>query len=339
MQKLYLSTFIVLLTVNFCFGQAVTITAANFNPQYGEAFITHNCDTTGILQGNLGANQIWDFTSLITTSIDTGVGVPCIGTPNCAMFPGSTIAIVNPTATMTTYLIYDATKISQNGYYASATQNATFTNPMDELHYPFTYLDSFTDAFAGTLTYTSSSVTISAQQHGTEKVICDGYGVLKLPGRIDSNVIRVHASQIYIDSTNLFSTSVIDSFQFDSYAWYEPNFHTALLTVSFAHQIGGTISSKVVTYVAKSILSVPTISNTNNTIDLYPNPATNQLYVTMQQNEYNSYSITNSLGVFVTSNEITSIQTDININMLPSGFYFITFKGKDAIQTMKFFKN
>ncbi len=338
MQKSYLTLFILLFPVNFCFGQAVTITAANFNPLYGEAFITHNCDTTGVLQGSLGANQVWDFTTLTTTSIDTGVGVPCLGTPNCAMFPGSTIAIVNPTATMTTYLIYDATKISQNGYYASATQNATFTNPMDELHYPFTYLDSFTDAFAGTLIYTSSSVTISAQQHGTEKVICDGYGMLKLPGRIAPNVIRVHASQIYIDSTNLFGTSVIDSFQFDSYAWYEPNFHTALLTVSFAHQIGGSISSKIVTYVAKSILSVPTISNANK-IDLYPNPASGQLYFTMPEHNYSSYTITNSLGAFIASNEITNIQTNINICMLPSGLYFITFKGKDTIQTMKFFKN
>ena len=120
------------------FAQAPTLTAANFNPQLNDAFITHVCDTTGVLQGPPGANVTWDFTvpGLTTTQIDTGRSVPVASTAAGAYFPTSTTAVVTPTASMTTYGIATTSKLSSTGYYQSATQNSIYSDPMDQLQYP-----------------------------------------------------------------------------------------------------------------------------------------------------------------------------------------------------------
>ena len=314
-----------------------TLTAATMNPVVYDAFTTITCDTTGVLQGPAGAAVTWDFTGLITDHTDTGYAALCSATPNCAMFPGTTIAVKALTGSTATYAIATSTKYSQNGYYFSSTQNATFSDPLDQLHYPMTYLDSFTDTYAGVITYTNG-ITIVANESGTAKVVCDGYGTLKLPTGIETNVVRTHSTQLFADSALVFGTPTVVNFLLNTYTWYTPNYHSPLMTILVSDQVGGGIHTKIVTYGKRYPLSVGSLNEVANSLELYPNPAVNNLNIHFTQANSENINITlvDLLGreVAVIADKAAQGNVDINYNTahLPRGMYIVRVQtGKETV--------
>ncbi len=292
-----------------------TLTAANFNPQIGDAFVVHNCDTTGVTEGPSGA-QTWNFSSMVTTSVDTGHAVSCLSTSHCSMFPGSTLALSAPPSHLIQFISADASKLSQVGYYQAADTNLVLSNFMDQLHYPFTYLDTFTDAYAGTLTFSLAT----AVENGTVGVFCDGYGTLMLPGGVTfDSVLRVHSAQNFTDSTNLFGTPTIENFNISTYTWYRPNFHSALLTISTVTQTGAASASyELVSYVpSKAPTAVPTVNNLTASLTLYPNPAQNELNIAFSTTSNKPMRITLT---DVTGREIAVIAAGSAQNLAPTTY-------------------
>ncbi len=258
-----------------------TLTAANFNPQIGDAFAIVNCDTAGVTPGGSGPGQNWDFTTaLVTTSLDTGNAVPCLSTPHCAMFPGTTLAVKSPQSDLIQYIKADSSRLSQVGYYQAADTNLVLsTDPMDEIRYPFTYLDSFTDSYSGTLTFSLAT----ANEIGSVHVICDAYGTLHLPGGVTfTNALRVNSTQVFTDSTDLFGTPTIDTFNINTYTWYVANYHSALLTISYVTQVGAASSSyKLVSYAPYQVQAagVPLVNGSTSSLTVYPNPVQDELNI------------------------------------------------------------
>ena len=78
--------------------------------------------------------------------------------------------------------------------------------------------------------------------------------------------------------------------------------------------------------------------NQNNILDIYPNPAKDYLFVKTDDNKKLNYTISGLSGQIFLQGEIDKFNNSININKLQQGFYIITLKNSNTIQTFKFFK-
>jgi len=79
-----------------------------------------------------------------------------------------------------------------------------------------------------------------------------------------------------------------------------------------------------------------TLAGSPNDVEIYPNPATNELTIEMIMGAYNSLTVTNSIGQQFIQQQINTAQTTVNINMLSAGIYFITLRGENGAKVVKF---
>ena len=75
-----------------------------------------------------------------------------------------------------------------------------------------------------------------------------------------------------------------------------------------------------------------------NKVLLYPNPATDELYIQTDGTTFNNCIIANVAGQQIITNNIDGATTKINIKSLPPGIYLVTLKGENGIMTSKFVK-
>lgn len=337
MHKLLLPLLLVAGSATLSFGQS-TLTAANFNPVAGDApFIIKVCDTTGVTPGASGAHTTWNFTSTLhATSTDTGRAVPCTAAAvSCSSFPGSTLALKGPGyLNVTNYVAAGSTKLSQVGYWSAADTNLVMTDPMDQIRYPFTYGTSFVDTFSGMLTLSVAH----AHHNGTISVTCDGFGTLMLPGRTDTGVLRVHSSQLFIDSTSLFGSPVLTSYTIESYDWYKAGYHSVLLTQQTVTQVGASSPTfRFVAYAAAQLTGVEDVANNIHSLELYPNPVQNELNIrftatTGEQVRVSLYDMMGREVAVVADQYATGDQRlSYNTGSLPRGLYLL--KVSSASQT------
>jgi len=132
---------------------------------------------------------------------------------------------------------------------------------------------------------------------------CSGlviYAINTLPGLAPGTVIPAHAG-IYFDDNDVVNTN----------------------TVTDIIQATGTLN----------------IHNTGkDNIQLYPNPATDELTIKTNQNTYTSLTIANTLGQLMLQQPLNTTQTTISLKTLPSGIYYISLKGENGYVVRKFVK-
>ncbi len=73
-------------------------------------------------------------------------------------------------------------------------------------------------------------------------------------------------------------------------------------------------------------------------IELFPNPANNELTVKVNNGSYNTISVINNLGQEVMKQNISGSNTKLNIKVLPAGSYYITVKGNSGVKAERFQK-
>ncbi len=73
-------------------------------------------------------------------------------------------------------------------------------------------------------------------------------------------------------------------------------------------------------------------------LDIYPNPAANELTVQCGAATYQSFTITNELGQTLITGKLTQTNTKIDLKILPPGLYYIKVKGSDGNTVRKFDK-
>jgi uncharacterized repeat protein (TIGR01451 family) len=72
-------------------------------------------------------------------------------------------------------------------------------------------------------------------------------------------------------------------------------------------------------------------------VELFPNPATDELTVKADAAVFSTLTICNSMGQALICRKC-NVQSTINVSMLPQGLYYITLKGAYGIRTLKFIK-
>ncbi len=301
---------------------------ANFNPVVGDAFSVVVCDTAGVTPGATGAGVTWNFTSLVVNHYDTGRAIVKTATAATGLYPLSNLAVRGPSffSASTTYLIVGTDKISNEGYYASSDTNLILSDPVDQIVYPFTYASTFSDSYAGILKFGP----ITSHHFGTLNVDCDAWGTLNIPSGSHANALRVHSTQLFTDSANLFGTPIVKKYNIESYDWYKAGCHAPLMTIQTATEIGATTPTyKLVVYSGAQFNGVKGVDNNMTALTLAPNPATSD--VTINFETATNYPVRISL-LNATGREVAEIgQTEVkgkqtvhfDTKAYPRGLYFV----------------
>lgn len=85
-------------------------------------------------------------------------------------------------------------------------------------------------------------------------------------------------------------------------------------------------------------LGIDKSSIKNNLVEVFPNPAYDELTIKIYPGEYNSFIITNEVGQVMLRAQLKSDQTTVNINALSSGLYYIIVSGDSGQKVLKFVK-
>jgi len=359
-----------LLPVLFILGSAAsyaqpTLTYLNVGPVLNDTFISVACNTTGVSQGAQGTGVTWNFGTLtasttLTPNQDTGSVVAVSGAPGesylstAALLLGSTAFSTSTYATVTpsgvaTYYHEDASTLSQTAVYVSTSSSSLYTTPLVQLEYPFTYSNSFNGTYAGVLSYLVGTSVDTFYEAGFDTVVADAYGTLTLPGypvpsvtATYTGVLRVHSTLTYTDSADLFGTPVVGTYLLNSYTWYMPGYHAPLLTVSTA--TGPGVNTSTVSYAAKQTANheaVPTVKDLSSTVNIYPNPASNYVYISYDNatSQKVRTSIVDVTGreVALVADESTQGITNVNYNVssLAKGIYLIKLQSATESVTKK----
>ena len=78
--------------------------------------------------------------------------------------------------------------------------------------------------------------------------------------------------------------------------------------------------------------------NSHTHFEILPNPANSELTVSIDKGVFSSYTITNTTGATVMQQNLTSLQTKVDISALQPGMYYLTVKGQSGTGTQKFIK-
>jgi len=130
----------------------------------------------------------------------------------------------------------------------------------------------------------------------------------------------------------------------NNYLWYDGD-SSANDSVHYAGNYWVTYSSgcsynsdtfKVTVYSPCNV-GINTIAAANN-IEIYPNPANDELVIIMDKDAYHSFTITNTIGQKLINQLLNTIQTNVDVRLLPAGLYYITFSGDNGNTVRKFIK-
>ena len=96
----------------------------------------------------------------------------------------------------------------------------------------------------------------------------------------------------------------------------------------------------VMTDTVENIIALTSLAAIGNSgsASIYPNPANEVLTVKMDNDAYNTLSITNTMGQHIMTLGINNVVSTVNVKALPAGMYYITLKGDSGVKVMKFEK-
>lgn len=211
MKKKLFTLLLILGFTNAAFSQ-LTLTSA-YEPSAGDIQVDVRADTTGIFQGNSGANQLWNFPTLNRLDSTNAFWMLPSNTPYASLFPTSNLALLD---TCYNYYNKQATFFEIVGYYSHG-EPVHYLNPETILTLPFTYNSTMSDNFITGFNASGDSI----YETGTETALGDGYGTINLPFGTFLNCLRIK------HTINLYDTSLTYNQGFHTtytiYEWYIPN--------------------------------------------------------------------------------------------------------------------
>ena len=181
--------------------------------------------------GPAGANQTWDFSSLVDDGqpVDVALVKNAAQTPYAQQFVGANLAIFSQDGSDEGYSYYfmDDSEFVLYGVAANSTEGeliAVYDNVQLEMEFPFSYGDTTSDTFHATFT----SQGVQVERTGTNETTADGYGTLIIPQGTYSNALRFKTTMTTQDVAMGFpiNTTVV------TYSWMVKNGKWPLLIYS-----------------------------------------------------------------------------------------------------------
>lgn len=305
------------------------------------------CDSFALnLSGVVGPAVTWDYSNLAIyfgQNRDVSVVNPS-STTYASDFGTSTIAI-QVGNNLTTYYSSTASERTSQGFVFSEPSLgdvvATFDTDNETVAtYPFGFPSSLSDNFAGNLFYMGSFNTSAT---GSGHASIDGEGTLIIGSQTNNNVIRYKLMDTSYATVTLPIPLGDMEFIREQYEYYDysvgnlPVFIHSTITVQ---QAG---SSSPVSQQSLVLSRYPTTNyvgvNELNTVDfnVYPNPATSNLFLDGNFSAEANYSILDHSGRLILT-DIISTKANIDISSLQAGSYLVKIVDGDHTSTSSFVK-
>ena len=316
---------VLLLFVSLCWSQSA------INNYFSAPASTYAIASGTIDQSPVGANALWDFTSLSST----GSSADAISTPTAgetSTYPGTTGVFTVTNNIMGENKIF----FNQSGNQLSITGA---TNPDFVLNYssdngllgnyPFNFNDTYADTIGGTFTFGALNGTFA----GNINTTVDAYGILSVndlgQGAFNGSVTRIKTEQVVVASVMFFpnaATITVTNYNYYNDANGDLVFRTS--TVDIVSSLAGNSNATTI----ESLLT-STLSNQKIIIDEYVTIAQNPVSEILDIRTTNGIVFMELQLMDMNGKEVLLLKNTanpINIAHLPSGLYLgkvITNKG------------
>ena len=315
---------VILIQFGYIDGKAQITLDNSYKPAIGDSYTSYAADTSGIFEGNSGANQNWNFSSLSIFGAPLNVinDDPANGLGN-SNFPGATLMQVIDDA-------YIYVKEEGNSYFAMGmyTEEALrkYSDMQKVMQFPFGFNSSFTDNFRSTTTIEDMEI----RSHGNVTVTSDAWGTITLPSGTYNNSLRV---KTILNSTDTMVTTG-GTFVFGSttttYSWYISGMKVPVMSITYVvNDFSSFKSVEYVTEFSTAIINPIGIAEDYKLEQNYPNPfnPSTTINFSITRPGFTSLKVYDMLGkevaTLVNGNlQAGSYSADFNAANLTSGIYF-----------------
>lgn len=264
-----------------------------------------------------GANVVWDLRDLEYSEAETVQFVPAISTPDGAAFPTATLAMV--TNDVTTYLKTQTSGIHVVGTVADGTV-ISLSDDERQLQFPCTMGTSWADMFSGNYMQDEEVWT----RVGTIEASADGYGTIRLPSGDVTDVLRIHSIETVTDATGDFSlTSTVESYQYFAVGTAWPLVQLFRETIEI---FGEPIVLEFAVWSDPLTTGVEDDALGSLALSAFPNPAQNEITVTLPSDEEHEIEIFDLHGGMVQQGVALGGTTQCHFDLaeIASGSYVVT---------------
>ncbi len=275
-----------------------------------------------VAPGSGGANQVWDFSSMVATGIDTLYFVDPASTPSGADFASSTVALFDGDQDYS-YFQATATEFLLNG-----NDDGSYAFPMSDpsKYWPFpcNFNDTWSDVLGGSVIVQAQTVT----RAGTVTGIADGYGTLLLPfGPVD-DVLRVVVDENYQDAVSII-TAIHDVQTHYYFKRFLP-FPVLQITNRTTNVNGSITTLQTAQWVDSAAVGVLERWSTGIDAQLIPNPAVGSTTLSFEADGNVEVNVIDLTGRVALTQRLKSLSPGIqthtlDISTLSSGTYMVRF--------------
>ena len=291
--------------------------------------------------GSGGADQNWDFSSVdFSGGASTTVTLTNpTATAYSSDYPSATVAEVATDGSIS-YLLYNSTEKTLLGT-ASTGRKEIYSNTYKYAVAPFAFNTSQNDNFAYSFLYAN---TYPVTATGTLTTTYDGYGTLKTPLGTFTNVIRLKTEVSETDVITYSSNTSIETTNVGVvYSWIQADKYFTLFSVStnVSTTFGSSTTSKqAILYEPLSLITAIDESLSAN-ITISPNPATDHVYVSLNNMSAASYEVRvyDATGMLQYENTFEQAKSTIDISNFASGLYLMNIITPQGKLTKSFIKN
>jgi hypothetical protein len=323
MKKIYASVILFLGVLN---SNAQMLTQANHAPAIGDMFSTTDCSSVGVMPGASGTGVVWDMSGVSVGSTITNYSVIAVPSASTSAYPSASVAI--KTGTMHSMYSSSPTLLKFWGgdlKISTFNANLNYSTAANTASYATVFGTTASNAVAGSV----SAPPITGSFTGTCTVVADGDGVLALPTRTFSSVMRIKTTQDLALTTGVGSGTLTQV----TYDYYSGLAKYPLFTISTSTAVipfAGTSTQTVVSINSDyQAIGVNELSKDQVSLNVFPNPAKNNLTVSFnnEKGETVSCEFVNAIGQTVRKENLTNdkgvINHNLNISDLQSGVYFV----------------
>ena len=173
-----------------------------------------------------GPDQYWDFAGYAFSPSFVQNYVDPLGTAGGPLFPGSNVAYVNATQTYYEYYTTSPTSWIVNGIYSTSGTYYDAVDPMEVMHFPWTYGTVHEDAYL----YVANDGSEPLQD--TLRWNVDTYGTVRLPGGTELPVVGAVVHNQTVDTTEM----AVYTFDQVEIRLYAPDVRCRVATITMEYE-------------------------------------------------------------------------------------------------------
>lgn len=294
----------------------LTLTKANNEPVLGDVSKTKAYDSVGVVPKNTGTNLTWNFSAFTSTaSLEIGTYTTVSSFPSGSIMTGADLAVQK--GNMIEFTKSNGSNFEFIGMYDIGNQTSmNFTNTAIAATWPVALGNGGSDAFSGP----SVTGTVTTPWSGTMTFSATGTGTVILPGnKTFTNCLQIVRTVTITMGTGTNTTL----FNQKQYSYFAPGYKFPVAEYDYTSFTTGTVVTKEFNFDAnESALTVgmKDAKLTSDFVNLYPNPASGNLYIKGLEGLHYTAEILDMTGKCVMN---FSGSNSINVSSLNTGLYFV----------------